>query len=126
MLRAKQTADIVAAKCNASIMLRTDLQERSFGKLEGLTREEIDQTYPEVGALLRQRIRWDFSVLENDDYKIETIHMTQERLFNGIKDIAHKCAEAIIAISTHGAAINSFSIVSAHQTSLIALKMEKS
>ncbi len=50
--RARRTAEIIAAGHAAAIDTAADLREIDFGKLEGLTFEEITEQYPEMGEAL--------------------------------------------------------------------------
>ena len=49
--RASVTAEIIASKHRLAVTTCAELREINFGKLEGLTFEEINQLYPEVTRL---------------------------------------------------------------------------
>lgn len=53
--RARQTADALAGAQGLPVRLDTGLRERAFGRFEGLSWEEIAQTYPEDATRWRRR-----------------------------------------------------------------------
>lgn len=53
--RARQTAEALARRHELPITFDTALRERAFGRFEGLSWSEIDQTYPEDAARWRRR-----------------------------------------------------------------------
>ena len=53
--RARATAEIIASQHKLDVTTCTELDEINFGKLEGLTFEEISQFYPEIAELM---IKW--------------------------------------------------------------------
>ncbi len=108
LLRAQQTATIVAEHCGAVVTYVTELQERSFGKLEGLSRDEIDHAYPEVGEILRSGKGFDFDTINTSEYQIETVAASLDRFRNAVQGIAQNRNEVTLAISTHGAVIYNF------------------
>jgi broad specificity phosphatase PhoE len=48
LLRAKATAEAIAARCNLPIMLDTRLMEYDFGVVSGMTWADIEEHYPEL------------------------------------------------------------------------------
>ena len=56
--RAHQTAEIVAASHGLPVLLIDDFRERCYGVFEGLSREDIEQRYPELWARRIAR-HWD-------------------------------------------------------------------
>ncbi len=59
--RARQTAEALGRGRGLEIVLDAQLRERAFGRFEGLSWEEINQTYPEESARWRHR-EPDFAV----------------------------------------------------------------
>ena len=55
LLRARQTAESVAAGCGCAVVTDVGLRERGFGVFEGLTYEEIRQRFPEQSERWRKR-----------------------------------------------------------------------
>ncbi len=55
LVRAKVTAEIITLGRNQRIVTCPELAEVNFGKLEGLTFDEISQSYPEVARLWLER-----------------------------------------------------------------------
>jgi len=53
--RASTTAEIIASKHRLDVITCAELREMNFGKLEGLTFNEISRLYPEVTELWLQR-----------------------------------------------------------------------
>lgn len=53
--RARQTAQAVSAAQGLPLRLDDKLRERAFGRFEGLSWQEIDQSYPEEAARWRRR-----------------------------------------------------------------------
>ncbi|MDP2598747.1 MAG: class I tRNA ligase family protein [Candidatus Liptonbacteria bacterium] len=60
LLRAKQTAEIIAKTCGAEIIVENDLRERNFGEWEGLGHEEIKSKYSEES--FARRLDPDFKI----------------------------------------------------------------
>ena len=50
LVRAHETARIVAARLGLGVTVEPDLRERDFGTWEGLTDDEIRSRFPEAGA----------------------------------------------------------------------------
>lgn len=46
LIRARETADLIGSALNVPPQIVPDLVERNFGHLEGLTRAELNQAYP--------------------------------------------------------------------------------
>ena len=56
LARAAQTAEGVCAACDHPVKLSADLRERHFGALQGLTRDEARERFPDVFARVEARI----------------------------------------------------------------------
>ena len=63
--RAKQTADAIAAGRELQVQLATELRERSYGRWEGLTPQEIQDVDPQGYARWRQGDE-DFAPLDGE------------------------------------------------------------
>lgn len=103
--RAKETAEIVAKKCEVDIIERVDLRECHFGDIEGMLYQEVKDKY---GEDLWQRFR------RSNPMSNETHYPNAEspsRVFKRVSDCLHEILdskETTIGISTHGAVLRNF------------------
>lgn len=96
--RALQTAEIVARHHGLKVQTAEDLRERSYGEWEGLTREEIDERYPDQFKARR----------EGGIFGIESFIALRQRVVNLLTELARKhTGQTILAVS-HGGSINAF------------------
>ena len=97
MLRAKRTAEIIAAKLNMPVEFDADLVEVNMGIFENLTREEAEAKYPEVWAQnpLRRSI-YDY-IPEG-----ESPQQVEERAMRAILRIKERFAEKTVLVVCHG------------------------
>ena len=66
--RALVTAKVIASKHQSNVITCTELNEVNFGKIEGLTFDEVSQLYPEVAKLwVSQSLSLEFPEGENFD-----------------------------------------------------------
>ena len=91
LARARETADIIhrSSKNFPAVELRDEFMERSFGKAEGLSRQEREERYPDeefVGG--------------------EEMGPFIARVMSGIENLRHECAGERVMLVTHGAVIN--------------------
>jgi 2,3-bisphosphoglycerate-dependent phosphoglycerate mutase len=86
--RARETAEVVAAKHGLEVRLDARLRERSFGSWEGLTREDI--------AALPQGSRHDG---ETDD-------QVRARVLDAVQEIAEAHPGRHVLVVAHGGALN--------------------
>ncbi|SDK69733.1 alpha-ribazole phosphatase [Natronincola ferrireducens] len=99
--RAKETAEAIKGDKNYPIHEITSLRELNFGRVEGLTIEEIQKNYPEV-----------YRELENDYVRVkfpdgESLQEMHERVVNALEEILHQHREKHIAIIAHSGVIRS-------------------
>ena len=66
--RAIQTAQIVTGWSRAAIAVDALCMERSFGRLDGLTRAEVEATYPEVRYLQIGRIGYSLNPPDGEPF----------------------------------------------------------
>lgn len=99
LLRARQTAEPVAAALDLSVQTDPRLREMNLGIFQGLTRSEILQRYPQEMQAL------------NDDYmgfvvpQGESRQMMQDRAHEALTAIARTGKGPQIAVITHGGTI---------------------
>jgi probable phosphoglycerate mutase len=96
--RARKTAEMIAQLSGASHHVHEELRERSYGELEGFTREEILQKYPDF---------WDKG--KNDQVPgVESFDELRERAHRTINAIADSHPGEHVVIVSHGGTINAF------------------
>ena len=88
LLRARETADAVAATHGLEVRLDPRLRERSFGSWEGLTREDI-AAFP-----------------EGSRHDGETDEEVRARVLAAIDEIAQRHPGQQVLVVSHGAALN--------------------
>ena len=106
--RAKQTAEVVANHLKADITYIDDLQERSFGILEGMSFDEITDKYPELQELISYSKNCDFVSEDGNTYGTESLKDTQARIYKTITDIIKKSIDDVVVISSHGSVLYNF------------------
>lgn len=99
LLRAYETANIIANKYNYEISINSGLRERFFGVLEGLRLEDFKKDYPNANF-------YNFDIDAN--LKIEPYLDFEQRIYNAVLNISEEHINGSILIVSHGAAINSF------------------
>lgn len=96
--RAKETAEIINKFFNVPIIEDNRLMERTYGKSEGLTKEEIQEMKkdnPDVNEV------WNYN--KNVDFnEIETMKCFCNRIYNFLNDITEKYKNKSVLIVTHG------------------------
>jgi alpha-ribazole phosphatase len=95
LLRAAETAEIVASRHKVKVVALKELCECSFGYVEGLTFREISQKYPELAGELASGKAVSFPGGEN----LEQLNQRVQRFLEKLK--THK-PESKIAIIAHG------------------------
>ena len=88
LIRAKQTAQIIAELSELSVIEMEAFKERSFGDAEGLLKEEREQLYP-----------------DNKFPNLESYQDLAARLRTGLTEVSKLPYEKVIIVA-HGAAIN--------------------
>jgi broad specificity phosphatase PhoE len=108
LLRARQTAEIIASVCSVGIVYEENLKERWFGKLEGMTREDVDLQYPKASELMSNGPDWDFASRGMAYLGIEGLSEIRKRSLYAMTKIANEMTCERVAISTHGGFIYNF------------------
>ena len=98
--RAVETAEIIAVKIKLSITRDTSLRERNFGIMEGLTREEISEKYPDVLSQYYKR-KATYEV-ENG----ESLNAFNNRVTMGLTRIVNSNEGKKILIVSHGGVLD--------------------
>lgn len=94
--RALQTAEIINRFHGLPIIREPGIRERNFGIMEGLTREEILEKYPEVHAGYMKR-RETYQIPEG-----ESLVQFFQRVKNVLQGIVDTYREKQILVVTHG------------------------
>ena len=100
--RALRTAQVIAAATGHEVTIDQRLRERNFGIFEGLTIDEIEARHPEVLASWRTR---------DPQYMIpggENAESTYRRLVACLDELAERHAGKIVAVVSHGLALDAF------------------
>lgn len=87
LIRAHETARVVAEQRGLDVVAIQDLRERSFGSLEGLTTDEIQTRYPGI------ELPWSDG---------ETREAMAERVLGALKRIAETHPDAHVLVVSHG------------------------
>jgi probable phosphoglycerate mutase len=98
--RAVKTAEIINEHHHLKIVLNENLRERNFGIMEGLTREEIAEKYPEVHESYIKR-KSEFQVPQG-----ESLIQLYSRVTNELKRIVSLHESKKILIITHGGVLD--------------------
>jgi broad specificity phosphatase PhoE len=93
--RARQTAELISQPHNLPVMIEENIRELNHGALEGLTFNEIKQSYSEFLA------RWRTEPAEIQVPGGEKLIDVAERAWEGVTRIAerHVAAESIVVVS---------------------------
>lgn len=103
LVRAKDTADIIAIEHKLATQTTQLLRERAWGRLEGLSRNVLHQ-FDEVYASLpdeEKSIYKSFEDIENDEE-------VSIRFITFIREVAVNYREKNVLLVSHGSAISSF------------------
>lgn len=96
--RAHKTAAAVAEALRIPHTVHDDLRERSFGELEGLTRPDILERYPDF-----------FSPGQTYEVPgLETFEQVRDRAHRAVGDIVKKHPGEHVILVSHGGTINAF------------------
>jgi broad specificity phosphatase PhoE len=102
LIRARQTAERIAAKHKLAVQTNVNLRERYGGEWEGMTVEEIKKKYPDW-----EWIRWSGGV-----YGMESIEKVKERMQQAIEKIVERHPTEQVVIVGHGLSLKAlFSIL---------------
>jgi probable phosphoglycerate mutase len=96
LIRAKESSEIIAEKIGVPIEYVNDIQERNYGVLTGLTKEEAQEKYPEVVELHKDPKNTDPEGEGYDDFN--------ERVLEAFQSVSRKDYK-IVAIVSHGGPI---------------------
>ena len=96
LMRASQTARVVADRLGLAVVEDAGLREIDVGSWSGLTRAEVEQRFPEGYA------RWLGGEIGHDG---ETREELTERVVGAVEQIAAEHPEGTILVVTHGGAI---------------------
>jgi probable phosphoglycerate mutase len=96
LLRASQTAGVVADRLGLDVVEERGLREIDVGSWSGLTRAEVEQRFPDGYA------RWLGGEIGHDG---ETREQLTERVVGAVERIAAEHPEGTVLVVTHGGAI---------------------
>jgi len=103
LARAHWTAEALARRCGAPLVLDKRLCERDLGVLQGLTWPEIDARYPDLAQILRQRK--GVPTLPGGESSFEVT----QRVWQAIEEITDgHASEANVAVVSHGGSLNAY------------------
>ncbi len=100
-MRARQTAEAIAAPHGLQLRLEPRLRERHYGRFEGRTYEEIERI--DASAYRRWRERDPDFALPGGG---ETLLALHERIEATLRDLACRHAGEMIAVVTHGGVLD--------------------
>lgn len=98
LCRATQTAEIIAQYHKLDVLKMPTLRERYYGEWEGLTLEQINRRYPDQLQVRK----------EGGRYGVENFTDLQERVYNGLTELASRHEGQNIVAVSHGGSINAF------------------
>lgn len=100
LYRAEHTARILNQHFNLEIIKNIGLRERSFGIMEGLTREEIEQKYAETyHAYMKRKSTYEIP-------KGESLVRFYNRVITALEDIINQYKNRKILIVSHGGVLD--------------------
>ena len=101
LLRARQTAERLAAALKRVPVLRPEFRERRYGLFEGLTYEQSRTRYPDVYAQFEERVP-DFVI----PYGGESLQQLHLRVSSGLRRLVDEHRGQTIAVVTHGGVLD--------------------
>ncbi|MFZ7102603.1 MAG: alpha-ribazole phosphatase [Peptococcaceae bacterium] len=99
LLRARQTAELIAVRHNLSVRTRAEFREINFGVWEGKTFKEINHLYPD---LLKTWLEEPEKLIIPEG---ETFQQLTGRTFNGLSEIQANHEGETIVVVAHGGTI---------------------
>ncbi|MBA4492854.1 histidine phosphatase family protein [Paenactinomyces guangxiensis] len=114
LLRARQTAESIAAKHGVQVQVTSAFRERYGGEWEGLTGAELKEKYPD----------WETVRFTGGSYGIESTEELQQRIIRELEKIVDKHQGQHIYVVSHGMSINAaltFLTRGEHGTGIIRL-----
>ena len=100
LLRARLTAETLAAKWRAHVTIDPDLREINCGALEGMLIDEVKRRFPELWTRNASQDDFDFAWPDGEAYKYFRV-----RVFNALDRIAGQHPDARIPVVTHSGVI---------------------
>lgn len=97
LLRARQTAEPLAALTGLPVTLDPRLREREFGEWQGLTMAEVTQRFPDAHA------RWRAG-LPVGACGVEEVDDLSKRVAAALQDAADRAPGGTVVVATHGGA----------------------
>lgn len=94
--RTCQTASLIARECGLRLQAEPQLRERALGIMEGLTKEQVRQRYPEQFRSYQSR-RADYVIPDG-----ESLQQVFDRTRDCLSRIAMGFDGATVAVVTHG------------------------
>ncbi len=101
LLRARQTAEAIAAPHGLALQVEPRLRERHYGRFEGRTYDEIERIDPQGYA--RWRAREPSFALPGGG---ETLRSLYERVEAALRDLALRHEGETVAVVTHGGVLD--------------------
>jgi len=99
LLRARETADVIADDLGLKVEVDERLKELRLGELEGLTREEVEEHYPSVSEGWRENAWW-VPIPGGEGFRA-----FRRRVVEAMSEITERHADEIIAVVAHGGSI---------------------
>ncbi len=102
LLRAKQTAEIIALEHQLEVETTKALRERSFGSLEGKSHDEFKKIDPILDALdIKTRYSYKFS----ENMEMENDEEVMNRFLPFLREVAIGNPDKTVLIATHAGAM---------------------
>lgn len=102
LLRARHTAEAIAARVGVPLVRNADLRERHFGRLEGLTQDEVAAQWPHEARRWRER---DPAYGPEGGERLQDFY---ERCVNALTELAHRHLGQCVALVAHGGVLDCF------------------
>ena len=94
--RARETAAIVAAPHNLPVQIHPGLREMHFGSWQGLTWQQIEQSFPEACSM------WIVDSLGYNIPGAESVGEMEQRFKQALREICGKYPGGTVFVVTHG------------------------
>jgi len=107
LIRAKQTAEIIARQFNLPVLIKPEIRERERGNLNNLSELEIRKEHPVLYGnpeQLSEEEMWHYQLFPD----METASHAVERFLKALREIARSEKGKTVAIVSHGNVIRSF------------------
>ena len=103
LLRARQTAEIISKSSGIPIVIINEFAEVSVGVYEGLTRDEVQQQYPEIWARLAEAwAKTGARPLDDAPTGGETLRQFDARIAAGLTKLKAEYAGRKVLLVCHG------------------------